>query len=166
MIPLLGKTSLLFISWIAQFILKTQLKYYFFSDFPDLPKQVDQSHLWVPHSIWLITVRVLTTRDCCFSIYVCLSWWIEQRSIINICSVDEWMNLLPFDLPGPSTVPPHLFTCSLLMMLFKIFKEEFIFLKQLCKQLPNVTNRIFPWIGLFRGHLEKYGIWWFTIYGV
>ena len=62
---------LLLFSWIAQSILKTQL--HFFSSFPDFPKQADQSHLRVPHSIRLITVRTLTTRDCCFSIYICPS---------------------------------------------------------------------------------------------
>ena len=72
MVPLLGKTFLLLFSWIAQSILKTQL--HFFSSFPDFPKQADQSHLQVPHSIRLVTVRTLTTRDCCFlSIYAHLS---------------------------------------------------------------------------------------------
>lgn len=118
LVPLLERTSL-FLSWIAQFNPKIQLKYHFFSDFPDSPKQVTQSLLWVPHSIWIIIVRVLTTRDCCFSIYIYMFQWIEQRrSIINICSRKEWMDLLPSGLPRYSTVEPHLFTCNLLLILF------------------------------------------------
>lgn len=76
LVTLLEMASLLLFSWIAQFNLKIQLKYHFFFDFPyfsDSLKQVDQSHSWVPQSIWIIIVSVLATKDCCFSISVGLS---------------------------------------------------------------------------------------------
>lgn len=43
-VPFIGMISFLFF-WIAQFILKTQLKYRVFSDFSDSPKQADWSYL-------------------------------------------------------------------------------------------------------------------------
>lgn len=52
----------------------------------------------------------------------------------------------------------HLFTCNLLLIFLKNFKREFIFPKQLPKQLSKVTNRMFLRIDMFSGHLEKPGI--------